>query len=465
MADSINWGVLQPLNQMAPIHSATPQANPAQMGGGGGMLDPYAAQKMQIEQQRLGLEQQQTESALKTAALQQQGMGITNQTNQLGLETAQRSAQYQKAANDAYQAVIQKGGSKDQAMTAFSANLDPTSRETFDETRENHKTEVAKGNYAQLDNAAGAVSGFIQQIQSGGDPAKIIPYANQTIHRIDPGAPQIKTVDDLNNYGVVTKGTLLDPKVQMDYAFKRMEPVIKANADADSKIRVSAQTAADAEARGSQKILATQEAYDSINNKIQAWNQQHPDSAITTGPGSSTWLGVKQKAAAMGFPTADLDKMEQLSAARDTMVSQTLGNLKTIPRNEKILAPFTNALSNPSDTIGAQKVKSQLLTYGAKEKVAFSDFLGEYAQANNGNIVGALNQWSKFLSNDPGLVKGGLPSPNYVGDKDNYMKFTDKNYNPPAPKQPESNPSNQVSPHTQTINGVTYTYKDGKWVY
>ncbi len=117
----INWGLLQPLNQMAPIHSASPQANPAPMGGGsgGGQLDPLAQQKLAIEQQRLGIEQNADKRAqallpgtLESTRLGNEGQALTNKTAQMTQAASELAVNQAKDRIQAYSRAEQTGGSK-----------------------------------------------------------------------------------------------------------------------------------------------------------------------------------------------------------------------------------------------------------------------------------------------------------------------------------------------------------------
>jgi len=121
----INWGILQPLNQMAPIQSSAPSAGGAPgIPSGGGVLggaqeDPYAAQKMEMEQARLGLSQnadrraeEQQVGLLKQQELAQQEISLKLQDAAAKKEAEMMNAKQREERTRLYNEVSEKSGSK-----------------------------------------------------------------------------------------------------------------------------------------------------------------------------------------------------------------------------------------------------------------------------------------------------------------------------------------------------------------
>lgn len=439
MADPVNFGIL---NQ-------APVAHPVQVFG-----NPNAAvAQEQLLQQGVNsgtqnfatMQENRRQNALLPGQVAQQGATLAQTQAQTGLLTQQtagakidvalkqRDLTFQQNADAAFTKAKTSGASNEQALDAYQSQLTPEKAEAIQSTRDAHMKQVLDNNATAVSNAAGIVKATQTEISQTQDPAMqqhLLANANRQLDRIDPSHPNIKTVQDLHDYSIATLGTLLNPKVQAQLQFELQKAAVSAEVKQQADITTDSVKTANSNAANAQQMIGVQTAYDSKMTQIQQWNQTHPNAAITTGPGTAAWTQIKQRAVAAGFASKDLDQLEQLQAAHDNLVTTTLSSLRTMPRNEKIIAPFVNALSSPSDTAGAAAIKSRIITYGAQAKIGYADFLAEYKDANNGSVTGAQRQWAKFLANDPSIKNGGLPDPNYVKSSDTYLKYTNKMFNP-----------------------------------
>lgn len=130
MAD-VNWGILQPLQSMAPIQTASPQGGGGIISApGGGSIDPNAQAKLQIDRDRLAMEQAHYKTAdaatqqqmnyaaqlqpgvLQGQQLTNQGQVITNKTNQMALDAANLKAQNIAKVNNAFIEGQKTGGTE-----------------------------------------------------------------------------------------------------------------------------------------------------------------------------------------------------------------------------------------------------------------------------------------------------------------------------------------------------------------
>jgi len=394
--------------------------------------------QLQEQQAQIGVQQAQT------GLLKSQTTGENLKNTQL-----QREVMYQKNADDAYHNVMQKGGTTNTAIDAYQSQLAPDTQTAFQTNRQALQLSVSTGNAKSLELAAGATAATITAYNATQDPKEqqnLLKNLNIRLDKIDPNHIEIKNKQDLHNYGILSIGTAMDPKTQAQIQYEYVQkPQIEATAKSQGDITTHAVQGAVDDAQNAPKILATQQAYDSMGNQINQWNVQHPDLAISTGPGTDKWIQIKQKAAAAGVNIQSLDKLEALQAAHDSLVQKTLGTLKTMPRSENVVNIFTKALSDPSDTQGTAQVKSQIVRYGAAMSVGYADFLQKYKDAHQNSITGAQAQWSNFLASDPTILKGDLPDSSWI-TPDNYEKFIDPNY-----------------AITQELNGKTYVLKNGQW--
>lgn len=256
----INWGLLQPLNQMSPIRSAAPQANTgeapvpqpgSQMAGAADMMNAAT------ERQKVGLlknadarEQQLQPGRLQEQALQNQGIGLLNQKSTIELQNSVRKQKAQQNADTAFHQSQKSGGTMEQNMDAFQGQLTPEDQMTFSTIRENHQELIRGNNVKAINDAAGISAQSMRMIDSikqsklsAQDQAKqidsLIVSTNKQLDRIDPDHPKIKTENDLNLYSVATVGTLMNPRVQAQFNFEMNKIKMSAEAKADADIRVA----------------------------------------------------------------------------------------------------------------------------------------------------------------------------------------------------------------------------------
>lgn len=432
----INWGVLQPLQQMAPVHSAAPQAS----GGSAPLLSPGAGDNSLAEQQKIGLDTQrlqmelaQQPGILKHQQLENEGLLQTNKKNSLDLITQERSVKSIQNADIAYSQAKKGGASHEQALDAFEDQLTPEQAQSFQLTRDNHRQSVINNNATSISNAAGVVAQTQQLLQQAkNDPAmqqKLINNADKSLDRIDPDHPKIKTKEDLNLYSVATLGTLMNPKVQAQMTFELKKAKIQAEAKSNADITTDAIKTANADA-GKASILAS-DATSAMNadKAIQDWNTKNPDKAVNIGPGFTGWKKAKEMVAAAGGPVGALDQMEQFQAKTDKQIADTITSLKTMPRSAPIIDALTKSLAQPSDTAGARMAKYQAAIYASKYKSTYADFLGDYKDVN-GSLTGAQTAWGNFVASDPDILHGKSPNPDYLSP-DSYKPYLNRDYKPP----------------------------------
>lgn len=442
MADSINWGLLQPLNQEAPIHAQATQATqgsapaPNPNAGGGGFDlqgQMMARQELALKQQHQANENAMQPGLLQGQALNNQGKGIENQGAQIGLLKAQRDQRFQQNADTAFTTAKQKGADNEQAMDAYQGQLSPEAAQAFQSTRDTHQKAVIDNNATALSNAAGIVAQTQQELGTTHDPKQVnalLDNANKQLDRVDPQHTPIKSISDLHNYGIATLGTLMNPKVQATLNFELQKAKVTAQANTTGEIDKQLITDVNTAAIGGQKLLAATNQYEGAFNQIDTWNKQNPNKAVLVGPGFTGWESAKQKLAAVGGPTGALDQMETLSKASSDLFIANISTLKTLPRSEAILNRFAGAQAQPSDTSQAQRTQLRYTRYVGQNAVSEADFIAQYREIN-GDTTGAVNAYSKFINADPSLRKGGLPDPNWLS-ANNYMPFTNPKYIPPS---------------------------------
>lgn len=445
MADSINFGLLQPpphpTAQVMTVPNYAAENSQALSSGITAGTNAYTSmqQNNRANQLQPGLLQQQQ--------LTNQGLTYENQVKQVQAQSAKEQWVFHEADLQAYK----QGGVP--AYTKSLESHDPSAAMVLKDSIESHEQLVQKGNVTDLTQA----SGIWNMIEASKDPVAAFKQMHDVLKRVDPKTPDnFNSRSELDAWAFGSMKTAVNYATQTQYknqmgleGYKIQETALQGEASDAIK---GANTAA----AGAANTLSSLDAYKNTLNDITTWNSKHPEAAVTVGPGSSTWLQIKQRAAAAGFPVSDLDQMEKLQAANSTMFKDAISNLKTMPRSETVLRPFQAALANPSDTIATQQVKLRLMEYSSQSKIGYADFLAKYREAN-GSITGAQGQWAKFLSNDPSIQNGALPDPDYVKDQDQAKPFLNKDYSAPKIKKPAQMavPLNVAPTAAQLPAGIT----------
>lgn len=217
MADSIDWGMLQPLSQMSPIHTASPTANSGSVPSP--VSDNSASQLAQqqqigIEKQKLQMEQQRQGPMLEGLKLDNQGKALTNQQSQMTINSSKYAMQQRQERMQAYAAGKAKGGGEgglDAMQEKYFEQGDTDSGMKLAENREKLKDRIAKDSTEGLMRSGSIIHGVITAakpaVPDTKDPrtGQIIPGTPEvtaldnytktfpTIHKIDPYAPDPST--------------------------------------------------------------------------------------------------------------------------------------------------------------------------------------------------------------------------------------------------------------------------------
>lgn len=425
----------------------------------------------QMAQQQAQLGATQAQTAASQAATQ--GTLLSNKIGQLNLTDAQKEATYKQNDHNAYVNTLQKTNDPNAALTAYIASTathNPEASMKLQTTWQDTQDKIRNGNTAQLaDNAA-----ILNGIQQEKDPVAAFnrPIIQKELKKNDPNIPVINNEQDLHDYSLVTMGSALPYKDQAKVNYTLLQDKAKINSQATADITKNQIQDAQTKASGAQEIEATANTYGRLLD-------QADQEGIKLGPGQNASAAIKKLAVGVGLTPEQVSTLgtnELLSAASSKMLTGTMSQLKTMPRNPLVVKAFEDALPNPNMTREAQRQLLQNVQYGAKLPQAYRDFLMEYKDANGGSTTGADVQWKAFQGADPQLQSTGKLDPGYLSPE-NYKPFLDKSYVPPKPQQSQTSGQGQSAaspgqaqqnnavqqPITKQIGGATYIQHDGKW--
>jgi hypothetical protein len=391
MADNIDWGILQSQQQMAPIRTASPQAQPmaAPNPDAGAQAINQAAQT-QIERQKLGLLQNEDKRAqgmypgqLTEQSLHNQGMLQGNQSDAIKLKLQQQEYTHHQADLQAYQ----KGG-----IDAYSKSLeshDPMAATNLRTSIENTKEAIRTHGTAAVDDTANLFHTIVPPDYNPQDPkaqAQLMQNYNNNktlLNRLDPKLQDAlgnnPTPSQVANYAMGTVSTVYGYKQQQ--ALQGQIRIAAAKEDLKPTPLLKAQ----------RDVQTAQEAYDSIQDK------QSPEAIQALQTLNETKQGV----------SAELN-------GHNPLLQQSAGLMNTIAAPIKGLANGVSNLFSPAPPNAPQQGQTPPMPQGAPQMAPQGQPQGMPPQGQPGNTppapqglqagtigVNAAGVKARYIGGDP----------------------------------------------------------------
>jgi hypothetical protein len=250
MADSVNWGILQPLSAaQGAIHTSAPQTEAARLPNSPGLPESGGGgnPNRDIDIARLKMDQARQPGLLQEQQLSNQHLGLLNQ-GQTSINTQEaikaQTLQQEQVFHQADLQALQKGGT-DSYLKSLSAH-DPSAAEAFSQAQQNTIKLKQDNGLTGVTNTAN----LWHTISDGYNPndpqsqAKIMDNYNKNkvlLKRLDPNMPDLKTPSEVANYagGAVhtamgfIQQTKYQQEIQKSAAVEAMKPTALKKAQSD----------------------------------------------------------------------------------------------------------------------------------------------------------------------------------------------------------------------------------------
>lgn len=375
---NINWGMLQPLSQVAPIHTEATRAEPAPQAAAppdpsSGAASPAAMmaartdqQRLGIDQQRLQMEQKEEPGKLAQQGLINQGLGLENQTKQAELATEQYKVKMRQDVQKAYADGKAKGGTEGGLDAMQEKRLeygDVDGYLTSAKTRENLKQDIAKGNQEGVAWIGKQMFGISQTAQET-KTSELSVYTKQypTLKKAYPDAPDPSSFKDNQQF----IDTFLHP------AAETALPTVQ---------KLQAEQKAVLDNKQYQSSLASKQALTDLQNTVKTYGPDSPEA----------------KQAAVNF------QQQQQSGNREaTGNNYVTGTFQSI---KNALPSGLGGTPSPDETIKEQTGQS---TSGTNSPVYKEDIQAELAAR-------AQATQKPVISNTPGSLNNMAQQPDTGG--------------------------------------------------
>lgn len=219
----VNYGVLQPINQMSPIRTILGSPMTSSSGADASLMNAQTAKNAQFASSMSQMGEQLRANRLMPGELAKQQAdiehaSIVNKAANLDLQTKQQEFNFHQADLKAFQAGSQKGGVSNglDAMYESMYKHDPAGAMTLKQTQENLTASIASKNTSQL----GQVGNIAVTIAQSKDPLQQYKDQYEVIKKVYPDAPdptKFKNSLELFNQ-------FLQPTMSLTYPYaKQME--------------------------------------------------------------------------------------------------------------------------------------------------------------------------------------------------------------------------------------------------